>query len=270
MNLRMQAFSVIGLMALSMPFALQAKSEFEALDERIVQAYNTPTKRGVEIYSLCQEMVDLCQDKRNDKSDVWLDKARRLMTLACFYEAAAAWQRNDFKQVYVWCVRASSSGASQGVIGGFDLGEVSNLLIAWQINAKKAMDASGESYSNLSASFRPVSRADARRELAAGSPPSAFPEGGDAIEVKDAGIGKQPTGVSGRLREGAGKGIAVLSRAKHDSDGELFVVIKTPAGREVKIVYVKDKGWADSSQPVPLCYESWTKCAEEIVRNESK
>ncbi len=259
-----------------------AKDEFEALDDRIVQAYNAEPKRTAEVYALCLEMADLAASKKGGRSDAWLEKSKKLLTLACLNEAMAAQRRRDFKQVYVWCGRGTANGASSGEIGGMDLGEVCSLLSNLQADARRSMDASGESYGSLSMEFRPPSRTDARK-LPNGEPDFSEPSSnqgfapaasasaaGPVVDVRDGGLQKDSTHVQGRLRGGSDGGIVVLDGPRQDRERSLFVKIKTPAGRDVEIVFRKDKGWIDKASAMPVYYETWMKCAEEIIRNEGK
>ncbi|OGV57637.1 MAG: hypothetical protein A2X49_17395 [Lentisphaerae bacterium GWF2_52_8] len=257
-----------------------ARDEFEGLDSRIVEAYNAEPKRSAEVYRLSMEMLDLARNKTTSKSEAWAEKAKKMLSLACLYEALAAQEKKDYKETYTWCARASSNGASSGEMGGFDLAEVASFLSGLQATAQKEMDASGIAYSNISLEFRPAegtatsgkhynpikfSSEDEEREKA----PAAEAKG-PIPDVQSGGLPPDTTHTQDRLREGSNKGITVLEGPKQDRERNLYVKIKTPAGRELTISYVKGKGWGDKSQTAPIYYESWMKCAESIIRNELK
>jgi len=276
---KLGSLAALALVSCLASASLIAKDEFDALDDRIVQAYNADPKRTAEVYALCLDMFDLCAGKKGERADAWLEKSRKLLTLACLSEALAAQKKGDWKQVYVWCGRASAGGASQGEMGGFDLAEASSLLASLQTDAKRAMDASGESYGSLSLEFRRPSRADARA-LQGSEPPDGSSSGsnvapasvvaGPFIDVQGGGLQKGPLGSQERLRGGTNGGISVIDGPRQDRERNLFIRIKTPAGRDVEIVFHKDKGWTDKSKPSPIYFDTWMKCAEDCVRNESR
>ena len=271
-----------GALAILLAASLCAKDEFESIDDKIVQAYNAEPKRTAEVYALCLELFDLGNGKKDSRTEAWIDKARKLLSIACLNEALEAQKTGDFKQVYIWCARASANGASKGEMGGLDLAEVSSLLSNLQADAKRAMDDSGESYANLSLDFRPPSRTDARllqndrpassdsttkQKVSTASSASAS---GPVVDVRDAGLQKDTVHTQGHLQSGAGGDISILEGPRQDRERNLFIKIRTPAGHDIEIIFRKEKGWTDKSLPVPIYYESWMKCAEDIIRNESK
>ncbi len=249
--------------------SLYAKSELEALDDRIVKAYNSEPKRTAEVYALCLDMIDLANSKGGESSSAWIEKSRKLLTLACLNEAVEAQRRADWRQVYIWCARASVNGTSKGEMGGLDLAKVASFLSNLQANAKKAMDENGESYGNLSLFLRPESRTDARRPLPSSPSAAPLPEGASAIDVQNAGLQPKSSPVQGRLRAGEGP-LIILDGPKQDKDRGLFIKIKTPAGREATIVFLPGKGWYDESRNFPVYYESWKLCADAVDRGEMR
>ncbi len=93
-----------------------SKSYLE-LDKNIVKAYNSNPRNTAEVYSNSMLILEKSSKEEDSNGAAWQLKARKLVTISCFYECTQAIDKKLYRQAYVWAKRGEKNGATFGKIG---------------------------------------------------------------------------------------------------------------------------------------------------------
>jgi hypothetical protein len=87
------------------------------LDKNIVKAYNGNPRNTVEVYVNSMLILEKASKEENTNGAAWQLKARKLITVSCFYECTQSIDKKLYRQAYVWAKRGEKNGTAFGKIG---------------------------------------------------------------------------------------------------------------------------------------------------------
>jgi len=229
-------------------FEKSRKSDFgsrcKTIDSKIVEAFNTSPPRTKEVYYYCNELIDKARNRSSRKNQEWVDKAKKLITLACFNEVNDSISSGDIRDAYMWSERGITKGASRGRIADYDIGEFYTQLEELKILIKEQMDQDGISYSNTRL------RVDVNNTSLAKTTSERFNWQGKKRK---------------KLQEH--KSYTYIKGPFNDNDNNIYVMVKTTIKGTVRIQFYKNKGWGISAlgNEIPTkFYNSWQQCAADL------
>ncbi|MCX6983254.1 MAG: hypothetical protein NT118_00695 [Lentisphaerae bacterium] len=87
------------------------------LDKNIVKAYNSNPRNTAEVYANSMLILEKSSKEEDSNGAAWQLKARKLVTISCFYECTQAIDKKLYRQAYVWAKRGEENGTTFGKIG---------------------------------------------------------------------------------------------------------------------------------------------------------
>ena len=87
------------------------------LDKDIVKAYNSNPRNTAEVYVNSMLILEKSSKEEDINGAAWQLKARKLVTISCFYECTQAIDKKLYRQAYVWAKRGEENGTTFGKIG---------------------------------------------------------------------------------------------------------------------------------------------------------
>ena len=114
--------AITGLLVifLSVSFSNGGESDSKSyldLDKNIVKAYNSNPKNTAEVYANSMLILEKSSKEEDSNGAAWQLKARKLVTISCFYECTQAIDKKLYRQAYVWAKRGEENGTTFGKIG---------------------------------------------------------------------------------------------------------------------------------------------------------
>ncbi|MHB9139877.1 MAG: hypothetical protein ACYC4Q_10800 [Victivallaceae bacterium] len=117
MNLK----AAISIFAVLVSFQLHSgeadSKSYADLDKNIVKAYNSNPRNTAEVYANSIIILEKASKEENTNGTAWQLKARKLITVSCFYECTQAIDKKLYKQAYIWAKRGEKNGTTFGKIG---------------------------------------------------------------------------------------------------------------------------------------------------------
>jgi len=86
-------------------------------DKNIVKAYNSNPRNTAEVYANSMLILEKASKEENTNGTAWQLKARKLITVSCFYECTQAIDKKLYKQAYIWAKRGEKNGTAFGKVG---------------------------------------------------------------------------------------------------------------------------------------------------------
>ena len=108
------------LLFLSASFAIGGESDSKSyldLDQNIVKAYNKDPRNTAEVYATSMLILEKASKEEDSNGSAWQLKARKLITISCYYECTQAIDKKLYRQAYVWAKRGEKNGTTMGKIG---------------------------------------------------------------------------------------------------------------------------------------------------------
>lgn len=90
---------------------------YSDLDKNIVKAYNSNPRNTAEVYANSMLILEKASKEENTNGTAWQLKARKLITVSCFYECTQAIDKKLYKQAYIWAKRGEKNGTAFGKVG---------------------------------------------------------------------------------------------------------------------------------------------------------
>ncbi|MFA6569330.1 MAG: hypothetical protein WCS96_14055 [Victivallales bacterium] len=87
------------------------------LDRNIVKAYNNNPRNTAEVYTNSMLILEKSSKEEDSNGAAWQLKARKLITISCYYECTQAIDKKLYRQAYVWAKRGEKNGTTFGKIG---------------------------------------------------------------------------------------------------------------------------------------------------------
>jgi len=113
--------TVISIFALLASVSLHAgevdSKSYSDLDKNIVKAYNSNPRNTAEVYANSMLILGKASKEENTNGAAWQLKARKLITVSCFYECTQAIDKKLYRQAYVWAKRGEKNGTTFGKVG---------------------------------------------------------------------------------------------------------------------------------------------------------
>lgn len=117
MNLK----TAISLFTVLVSFSLYSgdadSKSYGDLDKNIVKAYNSNPRNTAEVYANSIIILEKASKEENTAGTAWQLKARKLITVSCFYECTQAIDKKLYKQAYIWAKRGEKNGTTFGKVG---------------------------------------------------------------------------------------------------------------------------------------------------------
>lgn len=116
------AKSMIGTLILlaSTSFSYSGESDsrtYSDLDKIIIKAYNSDPRNTAYVYASSMQILEKASKEEDSSGAAWLLKARKLITVSCYYECTQAIDKKLYRQAFVWAKRGEKNGTSLGKIG---------------------------------------------------------------------------------------------------------------------------------------------------------
>jgi hypothetical protein len=116
------AKSMIGILILlaSASFSYSGESAsrtYSDLDKIIIKAYNSDPRNTADVYASSMQILEKASKEEDSSGAAWLLKARKLITVSCYYECTQAIDKKLYRQAFVWAKRGEKNGTSLGKIG---------------------------------------------------------------------------------------------------------------------------------------------------------
>ena len=90
---------------------------YSDLDRNIVKAYNNNPRNTTEVYVNSMLILEKSAKEENPNGKAWQLKAKKLITVSCFYECTQAIDKKLYKQAYIWAKRGEKNGTTIGKVG---------------------------------------------------------------------------------------------------------------------------------------------------------
>ena len=116
----LKATTMLLLLFLSASFAIGGESDSKSyldLDQNIVKAYNKDPRNTAEVYATSMLILEKASKEEDSNGSAWQLKARKLITISCYYECTQAIDKKLYRQAYVWAKRGEKNGTTMGKIG---------------------------------------------------------------------------------------------------------------------------------------------------------
>ena len=215
---------------------------YARLDEKIVEAYNATPKKTQDVYVYAMQILEEARRDHSDGAGQWEEKARNLITVACFCEVDRALNNRDSREAYIWCLRGITNGASSGDLGGVDLKQVFSYLKSTAEQLEREPEIKELKYGKTmheALDYRTV-RKDSK----------VTPR--DKTDVTGAPVAKD-------------RNYEVVAGPVPDESGKIFVKIRYDSGAQMVIRYYHGKGWKAVDPPDNTkmgYYPAWQDCAD--------
>jgi hypothetical protein len=122
--------SMFGLLACVSLYSAEADSKsYSDLDKNIVKAYNSTPRDTAEVYANSIIILEKASKEENTNGTAWQLKARKLITVSCFYECTQAIDKKLYKQAYIWAKRGEKNGTTFGKVGDVPVKNLYDYLI---------------------------------------------------------------------------------------------------------------------------------------------
>lgn len=95
----------------------EENTTYQDLDRNIIRAYNHNPRNTLEVYLNSMLILEKVANDKSSTAVPWELKARKLITLSCYYECTRAIDRKLYRQAYIWAKRGEKSGTVIGKIG---------------------------------------------------------------------------------------------------------------------------------------------------------
>ena len=82
-----------------------------------MKAYNSNPRNTAEVYANSIIILEKASKEENTAGTAWQLKARKLITVSCFYECTQAIDKKLYKQAYIWAKRGEKNGTTFGKVG---------------------------------------------------------------------------------------------------------------------------------------------------------
>jgi hypothetical protein len=106
------------LLSASFSFAGDSNSKsYQDLDNNIVKAYNSNPRNTADVYANSLLILEKASKEDDNNGSAWQLKARKLITISCYYECIQALDKKLYRQAYVWAKRGEKNGTKLGKIG---------------------------------------------------------------------------------------------------------------------------------------------------------
>lgn len=92
-------------------------TSYMELDKNIVKAYNSKPRNTAEVYVNSVYILKKADKDEKASGSAWKLKAKKLITVSCFYECTKAIDKKLYRKAYIWAQRGIKSGTSFGKIG---------------------------------------------------------------------------------------------------------------------------------------------------------
>ena len=114
--------SLIGTLILlvSASFSYSGESDsrtYSDLDKIIIKAYNSDPRNTADVYASSMQILEKASKEEDNSGAAWLLKARKLITVSCYYECTQAIDKKLYRQAFVWAKRGEKNGTALGKIG---------------------------------------------------------------------------------------------------------------------------------------------------------
>lgn len=113
--------TVMSMLALLVSVSLYSgeadSKNYSDLDKNIVKAYNSNPRNTAEVYANSMLILEKASKEENTNGTAWQLKARKLITVSCFYECTQAIDKKLYKQAYIWAKRGEKNGTAFGKVG---------------------------------------------------------------------------------------------------------------------------------------------------------
>ncbi|MFA7230927.1 MAG: hypothetical protein WC071_06625, partial [Victivallaceae bacterium] len=103
-------------------------SSYMELDKNIVKAYNSKPRNTAEVYANSVYILKKSDKDENSSGTAWKLKAKKLITVSCFYECTKAIDKKLYRQAYIWAQRGIKKGTTFGKIGDTPVNNLYNYL----------------------------------------------------------------------------------------------------------------------------------------------
>jgi hypothetical protein len=116
-------FKILSILAILMMavYPLQAMTPetmtYTELDNKIIGAYNTNPRNTSEVYLYSILILKKSNKDKTTTGKAWLLKAKKLITVSCFYECTQAIDKKLYRNAFIWAKRGVKRGTTTGAIG---------------------------------------------------------------------------------------------------------------------------------------------------------
>jgi hypothetical protein len=87
------------------------------LDRDILKAYNNNPRNTADVYANSILILTKTGKEESPANAAWQLKAKKLVTVACYYECTQAIDRKLYRQAFIWAKRGEKNGTASGKIG---------------------------------------------------------------------------------------------------------------------------------------------------------
>lgn len=108
---------VIGMMMWSVAGLTDDPDSYQDLDRNIIHAYNRNPRNTADVYLNSMKILEKVANDKSSTATPWELKARKLITLSCYYECTQAIDRKLYRLAYIWARRGEKRGTTIGKIG---------------------------------------------------------------------------------------------------------------------------------------------------------
>ena len=219
---------------------------YARLDEKIVDAYNADPKKSQDVYIYAMQILEKTRQDSSSASKQWEDKAKMLITVACYCEADRAIDNHELQNAYLWSMRGMASGAARGELQGINMKQLYDYLKNLTDSLERVPEVKDMKYGKTMheiLDYRTVKKSSHYQSRDQQDP------AGRPIEKT--------------------RGYQVQEGPTQDSGGNIFVKVRYETGTPVIIRYVYGKGWRAVPPPDPTMsgyYASWQECAAAGVK----
>ncbi|HBC86289.1 MAG TPA: hypothetical protein DCZ94_04970 [Lentisphaeria bacterium] len=112
--------SAMFLLTVSVAFSNGGEADTKSyveLDQGIVKAYNNNPRNTAEVYANAMLILEKALKEEGGNGEAWQLKARKLITVSCYYECTQSIDKKLYRQAYVWAKRGEKNGTSLGKVG---------------------------------------------------------------------------------------------------------------------------------------------------------
>lgn len=103
--------------AISLFSSGESAKTYSDLDRDIIKAYNSNPRNTAEVYFNSMSILDKASKEDNSTGVAWQLKARKLVTVSCYYECTQAIDKKLYRQAYIWAKRGEKNGTTTGKVG---------------------------------------------------------------------------------------------------------------------------------------------------------
>ena len=117
-NLKMISILAILMMTVChLQAVVPEKMSYSELDNKIIGAYNTNPRNTPEVYLYSILILKKSNKDKTTTGKAWLLKAKKLITVSCFYECTQAIDKKLYRNAFIWAQRGVKRGTTAGAIG---------------------------------------------------------------------------------------------------------------------------------------------------------